>query len=67
MNSISAEEGSAQGRILAWQAAGRMALDHPLMGVGSGHFPVAYGVKYRPPGGEQYLANGSLRLLPRAG
>ena len=53
MNSISTEEGSAQGRILAWQAAGRMALDHPLMGVGSGHFPVAYGVKYRPPGGEQ--------------
>ena len=27
-----------------------MALDHPLLGVGAGHFPVKYGVEYRPPG-----------------
>jgi putative inorganic carbon (HCO3(-)) transporter len=53
MNQISTEEGSAQGRILAWQAAGRMARDNPILGVGSGHFPVAYGVRYRPPGGEE--------------
>ena len=39
-------DGSAEGRILAWNAGTRMALDHPLMGVGTGHFPVAYGAKY---------------------
>lgn len=43
-------EGSAQGRILAWGSAVRMALDHPLMGVGLGHFPFNYGTRYRPPG-----------------
>lgn len=39
-------DGSAEGRILAWSAATRMVMDHPLMGVGTGHFPVAYGAKY---------------------
>jgi probable O-glycosylation ligase (exosortase A-associated) len=43
-------EGSAQGRIMAWKSAVRMALDHPILGVGAGHFPVKYGVEYRPPG-----------------
>lgn len=43
-------EGSAQGRILAWQAAIRMATDHPFLGVGVGHFPVKYGLEYRPEG-----------------
>lgn len=43
-------EGSAQGRIMAWKAGVRMALDHPLLGVGAGHFPVKYGVEYRPSG-----------------
>lgn len=43
-------EGSAQGRIAAWKAAVRMAADHPLTGVGAGHFPVKYGVEYRPEG-----------------
>ena len=43
-------EGSAQGRIAAWNSAVRMAADHPLTGVGAGHFPVKYGVEYRPPG-----------------
>jgi O-antigen ligase len=28
----------------------RMAQDHPLLGVGAGHFPVKYGTDYRPPG-----------------
>jgi probable O-glycosylation ligase (exosortase A-associated) len=42
-------DGSAQGRILAWKAGIRMALDHPILGVGAGHFPVKYGVEYRPP------------------
>lgn len=53
MNQISAEEGSAQGRILAWKAAGRMVASNPILGVGSGHFPVAYGTRFRPPGGEE--------------
>ena len=43
-------EGSAQGRIMAWNSAMRMAIDHPLIGVGAGHFAVKYGVEYRPPG-----------------
>jgi putative inorganic carbon (hco3(-)) transporter len=43
-------EGSAQGRIMAWKSAVRMAVDHPLIGVGAGHFGVKYGVEYRPPG-----------------
>ena len=42
-------EGSAKGRILAWKAGVRMAMDNPLLGVGAGHFPQAYGTKYRPP------------------
>lgn len=41
------QEGSAQGRIQAWRAGVRMAIDHPLTGVGAGHFPLAYGGKYR--------------------
>jgi probable O-glycosylation ligase (exosortase A-associated) len=44
------DDGSAQGRLMAWRAGVRMALDHPLMGVGAGHFGVKYGVEYRPPG-----------------
>jgi len=43
-------EGSAQGRIMAWKSAVSMAMDHPLLGVGAGHFPVKYGLEYRPPG-----------------
>ncbi len=43
-------EGSAEGRITAWKAAMRMAVDHPLMGVGAGHFPVAFGTEYAPKG-----------------
>jgi len=47
MNTINTTEGSAQGRIKAWNAGFRMALDHPLLGVGAGHFPVKYGAQYR--------------------
>lgn len=43
-------EGSAQGRLAAWGSAIRMAADHPFIGVGAGHFPVKYGVEYRPEG-----------------
>jgi probable O-glycosylation ligase (exosortase A-associated) len=41
------QEGSAQGRIEAWKAGVNMALDHPLLGVGVGHFPVKYGAVYK--------------------
>lgn len=44
------EEGSAKGRIMAWNSAMRMAVDHPFIGVGAGHFAVKYGIEYRPPG-----------------
>jgi putative inorganic carbon (hco3(-)) transporter len=43
-------DGSAQGRLLAWEAGVRMAADSPILGVGAGHFPVKYGVEYRPEG-----------------
>lgn len=42
-------EGSAMGRITAWKAGMRMAADHPLVGVGAGHYAVSFGTKYRPP------------------
>lgn len=45
-------EGSAMGRITAWKAGTRMALDHPLTGVGAGHYAVSFGTKYRPPEAE---------------
>lgn len=44
------QEGSAQGRIMAWKSAIRMAIDHPILGVGAFHFPVKFGVEYRPDG-----------------
>lgn len=37
------QDGSAQGRLLAWRAAIEMALRRPLLGVGPGGFPVAFG------------------------
>lgn len=42
LNSITnyENEGSAQGRIMAWKTAIRMAEKYPLTGVGTGHFPV---------------------------
>ncbi|MGA6826480.1 O-antigen ligase family protein [Nitrospira sp. NS4] len=43
-------DGSAQGRLLAWGSAIRMAADNPILGVGVGHFPVKFGVEYRPAG-----------------
>jgi probable O-glycosylation ligase (exosortase A-associated) len=37
------EESSAQGRITAWKAGVEMAIGSPLIGVGPGHFAMAYG------------------------
>lgn len=42
------EDSSASGRITAWKAATKMAIDHPL-GVGAGNFNTAYGRIYRAP------------------
>jgi probable O-glycosylation ligase (exosortase A-associated) len=50
-------EGSAQARISAWKAGGRMILDKPLTGVSAGMFPVAYGTKYKPRGENVHWAN----------
>ena len=52
MNTITTyeEDGSAQGRILAWKTAMRMAFEHPLLGVGAKHFSVAFGAQYKPDG-----------------
>ncbi len=44
------KDGSASGRIMAWQSAIRMASANPLLGVGAGHFQVKFGIEYRPPG-----------------
>lgn len=43
-------EGSAQGRILAWKAGAKMAINNPILGVGVGHYPVKYGADYKPEG-----------------
>lgn len=39
-------EGSARARITAWKSAVNMAVAHPLLGVGAGHFPVAFGREF---------------------
>lgn len=41
-------EGSASARLTAWGVAIDMALDHPLVGVGAGHFGSKIGNEYRP-------------------
>jgi O-antigen ligase len=48
--SVSPQDGSAQGRLMAWGAAVRMAADNPIFGVGAGHFPVMFGTTYKPAG-----------------
>lgn len=48
MNDLTnSEEGSAAGRLAAWDGGWRMALDHPIFGVGAGRFSFAYGSEYR--------------------
>lgn len=41
------QEGSAEGRILAWTAGVKMAIANPLLGAGAGMFAVTYGEFYR--------------------
>lgn len=42
-------EGSGRGRLVQYQNTVRMAIDHPILGVGPGNWPVAY-PKYTFPG-----------------
>jgi len=42
------QDESALGRLDAWGAGGRMFVDHPFIGVGSGAFSIAYGMQYKP-------------------
>ncbi len=44
------KDGSAEGRLDAWGASIRMAINHPVTGVGAGQFPMEFGRHYR--GGE---------------
>ena len=46
-NIVNTQEGSAAGRIAAWDGGWRMALDHPVLGVGAGRFAFEYGYRYR--------------------
>ena len=39
-------DASNQLRLQIWQAGGRMFLDHPILGVGPGQFPTAFGTIY---------------------
>jgi probable O-glycosylation ligase (exosortase A-associated) len=41
------QEGSAQGRIIAWTAGVKMAMANPILGAGAGNFTYAYGDFYR--------------------
>jgi probable O-glycosylation ligase (exosortase A-associated) len=56
------EDNSAQGRLQAWGAAIRMAIDFPL-GVGASNFSSAYGRYYIPKGDANALTWGSGRWL----
>ena len=50
-------EGSAQGRLIAWGAAIKMAAKNPILGAGAGHFPTVYGTTYRAEGGAWITAH----------
>jgi putative inorganic carbon (HCO3(-)) transporter len=55
-------DNSAQGRLQAWEAAVRMALDRPL-GVGAGNFNSAYGRGYRPDPGDGRIVYAAARWI----
>jgi putative inorganic carbon (hco3(-)) transporter len=64
MNTVSSyqTDGSAQGRLMAWQAGAGMALYNPL-GVGAGNFPAHY-TRYAPPdGGTRWKTAHSIYFL----
>jgi len=41
-------DGSVQGRLWAWEAGWKMALDQPVLGMGPGNFRTGYGRFYKP-------------------
>jgi len=41
------QDDSARNRIIAWKAATKMAVDHPILGVGAGSYNSVYGRFYR--------------------
>lgn len=57
------QEGSAQGRIIAWKASVQMAMANPILGAGAGHFPIAYGNYYRVEGTPWLTAHSIYFLL----
>jgi O-antigen ligase len=57
------QEGSAQGRIIAWKASMQMAVANPILGAGAGHFPIAYGNYYRVEGTPWLTAHSIYFLL----
>lgn len=65
MNTIKDYESdsSAAARIQAWKAGMRMARDNPVLGVGAGQFPSAYGTKYRPPDADRWMTAHSMYFL----
>ena len=50
------DDSSAQGRIRAWKASARMAIDYPL-GVGAGSFNSAFGRFYMPTDAQGWAPN----------
>jgi probable O-glycosylation ligase (exosortase A-associated) len=63
MNTISTQEGSAQGRIQAWGAAVEMMASNPLLGVGAGHFAVKYGAEFSHASGTPWHTAHSIYFL----
>jgi probable O-glycosylation ligase (exosortase A-associated) len=56
-------DGSAQGRITAWKAAVQMFLHNPVLGVGAGNFPTAFGTEFQQPDYRGWLTAHSMYFL----
>ena len=57
------EDGSAQGRLRAWNASIKMAIEYPVTGVGAGQFPTSYGRYYREEAGGPWITAHSMYFL----
>jgi hypothetical protein len=57
------KEGSGRGRLIQYQNTIKMALDHPLLGVGPGNWPAAY-PKYTFPGDPAFDADDFIPTNP---
>jgi O-antigen ligase len=56
-------EGSGRGRLIQYRNTARMALDHPLLGVGPGNWPVHY-PRYMSPGDPSFDADDPIPTNP---